>query len=573
MTNTLLRTGRSGVLNSARDFSACILTPNHELVVAAESLPIHVMSGPDLMSRSMVELHPDLKRGDAFLHNSPYLGGSHAADQCILVPVLDDEHLHRFTVLVKAHQADIGNSLPTTYRADARDVYEEGALIFPCVKVQERYVDNQDLLRLAMARIRVPHQWHGDYLAALGAARIGERKLLELGGEVGWAELADHSTRWFDYSERAVAAAIRGVPKARFTIEGRHDPCPGAPDGIPIAAVLTVDPVDARISVDLRDNVDLLPNGLNLSEACARTAVMVGTFNSLGPGIPPNAGSFRRLEVLLRRGSAIGGLVHPASCSVATTNVADRLANAVQRGFARLGDGLGMAEAGLDLPPSIGVISGQDPRRGDEAFINEIHLLSTGGAGSAWSDGWLTLAHVGNAGVVLRDSVELDESRFPIRVVAQRLLPDTEGAGRLRGAPSALVEFGPTAACLDVMYASDGSLYPARGARGGAAGGRAEQFRRRVDGTTEPLDAWGKVTLAEGETIVSITSGGGGYGPPVERDVAAVASDVCEGLVTPERARDVYGVIVDREGRVDSGATKRLRARGCDMAGDTQERS
>ena len=92
-------------------------------------------SGPDLMARGMKQLHPRLKRGDVFLHNSPYHGNSHPADHTMLVPVIDDDGVHRFTVVAKAHQADIGNSIPTTYHGTARDVYEEGALIFPAVQV------------------------------------------------------------------------------------------------------------------------------------------------------------------------------------------------------------------------------------------------------------------------------------------------------------------------------------------------------------------------------------------------------------------------------------------------------
>src|SRR5690606_9943777 len=68
MMNTLMRTSRSGVINTARDFSCCVLTADHELLCFAESLPIHVMSGPDIMARHMVAFHPELRRGDAFLH-------------------------------------------------------------------------------------------------------------------------------------------------------------------------------------------------------------------------------------------------------------------------------------------------------------------------------------------------------------------------------------------------------------------------------------------------------------------------------------------------------------------------
>ncbi|MBS1880320.1 MAG: hydantoinase B/oxoprolinase family protein, partial [Actinobacteria bacterium] len=139
MMNTLLRSARSAILNTARDFSCCVLTAEGEMLAMAESLPIHVMSGPDLMARNLAESFPELRRGDAFLNNSPYHGNSHAADWSLLVPVIDEGGTHRYTVLAKAHLADCGNAVPTTYSAAARDVYEEGALIFPCVKVQDDY--------------------------------------------------------------------------------------------------------------------------------------------------------------------------------------------------------------------------------------------------------------------------------------------------------------------------------------------------------------------------------------------------------------------------------------------------
>src|SRR5690606_20245118 len=140
-----------------------------ELLAAAESLPIHVLAGPDMMARTMKEFHPKLRRGDAYLHNSPYHGCSHPADHTLLVPVIDDEGRHRFTVVAKAHQADIGNSEPTTYMGNARDVYHEGALIFPAVKVQDDYRDIAEIIRMCEMRIRVPEQWRGDYLGMMGA--------------------------------------------------------------------------------------------------------------------------------------------------------------------------------------------------------------------------------------------------------------------------------------------------------------------------------------------------------------------------------------------------------------------
>ena len=107
------------VLSIGRDFSCVVLTANDEVLSVADSLPIHVFSGPDLMAKAMRELHPEFRRGDAFLNNSPYHGNSHAADWSILVPVFDADDVHRFTVVAKAHLADCGNSIPTSIHTGA----------------------------------------------------------------------------------------------------------------------------------------------------------------------------------------------------------------------------------------------------------------------------------------------------------------------------------------------------------------------------------------------------------------------------------------------------------------------
>jgi len=556
MQNTLLRTARSGVINNGRDFSCCILTADARLITVGESLPIHVMAGPDLMARSMLELHPRLRRGDAFLHNSPYHGCSHPADHSILVPVIDDDGHHRFTVMAKAHQADIGNAQPTTYMATARDLYEEGALVFPAVRVQQDYRDVEDVLRLCAMRIRVPEQWRGDYLASLGAARIGERELLALGAEIGWAPLMEFVEAWFDYSERRMVTALQRLPAGRVTGTSVHDPFPGTPEtGVPVRADVTVDRANARIEVDLRENVDCLPCGLNLSEATARTAAMIGVFNGIAAHVPPNAGSFRRIDVRLRENCAVGIPRHPTSCSLATTNLADRVINAVQAALAGLGEGFGMAEHGAIMSAGDGVISGRDARRSGAPFVNQVILGQTLGGASPTADGWLTILTPGTAGMCLWDSVEIDELQYPIRVQERRLVPDSEGAGRWRGAPALSVEFGPMDEPVDIIFAVDGRVNGPLGVRGGRAGAPARNYHRVGSGERIELGALVTVRLERDETIVGVCCGGGGYGLAVERDPARVARDVAEGYVTRARAETVYGVVLDAAGTVDAQAT------------------
>jgi N-methylhydantoinase B len=294
---------------------------------------------------------------------------------------------------------------------------------------------------------------------------------------------------------------------------------------------------------------------------------MIGIFNSVPDDVPPNGGSARRINVMLRENCVVGIPRHPASCSVATTNVFDRVVNAVQRALAEIGGEMGMAEIGVGLPPAVSVISGLDPRAGGTPFVNQLILAWTGGAGGPLADGWLTTGGPGDGGALLRDSVEIDEMRHPILIHAQHIVPDTEGAGRRRGAPGGFVEFGPRGTRLEAIYLSDGTSNPPRGTRGGTDGAPARQYRCTVDGTMIELDAIGHVRLEPGETIRSFTTGGGGFGAPLEREPERVLTDVSEGWITPGRAEAVYGVVI-RAGQIDNDATAARRAALFSRAGE-----
>lgn len=561
MSNTLFRTARSTVLNTAKDFSISLLTADGRVISMVESLPLHVLSGGEEQVAALNELHPELRPGDAFLNNSPYHGNSHAADWTVLVPIFS-AGVHRFTAFVKAHLADCGNSIPTTYMVSAKDVYEEGALIFPCVKVQSAYSDNQDLIRMAQMRIRVPDMWYGDYRAMIGAARVGERKLQALMEEYGADELDAYVEDWLDYSEQQMREIIRRTPSAELRTSGRHDPIPGIlDDGIEIQTTTTVDAKAETITVDLRDNPDCLPCGINLTRSTATSAALAGVFAGLNAAVPVNAGSLRPVRVLLRENCVVGIPVHPHSASVSTSNLTEVIAESVTRSFADLGDGFGTAEFGKVQPASFAVISGRDARRNHAPFVNQFFLAATGGAASPTADGWLTATCVTVAGSLHQDSVEIDEMKYPIVVREQRLIPDSEGAGRRRGSPAARVEYGPVDTAITVAFLSDGTYTPPRGVRGGEDATTASQRVRDRDGSlSAEIGVAGLVDLAPGESMVSVATGGGGYGSPAEREPARVLEDVLEGLVSRERAEKVYRVSISAAGEVDDAKTAVLRS-------------
>lgn len=174
----------------------------------------------------------------------------------------------------------------------------------------------------------------------------------------------------------------------------------------------------------------------------------------------------------------------------------------------------------------------------------------------------MTMLHAGNGGMCFIDSVELDEIYTPILVHTRRLIQDSEGAGRYRGAPGIEVEFGPVGCRLEAGFVADGNINNPKGARNGGAAQKSDQFRRRTDGSLDRLDQCSQVWIEDGETLVSIACGGGGYGNATERDPKRVLNDVKEGLVSPKRAREVYRVAVTSDLEIDNHETQILRKSG-----------
>lgn len=571
MTNTVLRTARSTTM-AARDFSCSVVSSDHELLSCPEGIPVHVF-GASLSARSMARLHPGFREGDAFLHNDPYDGNSHAADTQVIVPVFyDGEHV--FTAITKAHMVDCGDALPTTYMPMAADVYEEGAIIFPCVRVQDGYREVADIIRMAERRIRGFDTWYGDYLAALGSVRLAERRLKEFCAAFGVERVRRFTSEWLDYSERMTAAKISTLPAGRITGRTCLDPFPGAPDGIPLAVTIDVDPAAGRVVVDLRDNPDCLPNGLNLTESTARNAGIAGVLHVLGSkanpenlDVPNNAGTFRRIEVLLRENCVCGIPRHPACTSVATTTVSDRVIGMTMMAFASLGDGLGLGEPCQGFGPFVGVVSGRDPRR-DAYFIFQLFSGTAGGPAGAEGDGWLMELVAGAGGIEYMDAAELVEQKIPLVIWHRSVWTDSEGAGRNRGAPGNVCIYGPRLGDMETHYFFDGVVNRPQGVRGGGPALGPEAHRVCVDGSWEPLpDPIAATALHAGESIVSLSAGGGGYGDPLDREPARVLDDVADEWISVARAREAYGVVLNGDPSrwetlsVDVAATERERTR------------
>jgi N-methylhydantoinase B len=571
MTNVMVRTARSTTMAS-KDFSCSIASAEHDMVSCPEGNPVHVY-GTALLAAAMADEHPDFRQGDCFLSNDPYVGNSHAADHTFIVPVFfEGEHV--FTALAKAHQADCGNALPTTYMPTAVDVYNEGALIFPMVRIQRDFKDVTDILRMCERRIRAFDTWYGDFLASLGACRLAERRLQEMCATFGLGQVREFVAAWLDYCEQMTADAIAKLPAGRVVSETRLDPFPRLPHGLELKATIDVDPEAGTIVVDLRDNPDCVPVGLNLTESTAKnaaTSAVLYTLNGKADArrvlVPNNSGTHRRIQVLVRENCVVGQPRHPASASCATTTVQDRVVGMVTAGMAQINEGLGTAEPTYGSSPVQGVVSGRDVRRGGAPYIFQIFSGTAGGPATPENDGWLTYQITGSSGVGYIDSTEVCEQKYPVVVWEKVVRRDSEGAGRTRGAPGNVSVFGPLFDRFDCHYFMDGVINRPTGVRGGASSLGPEAWRVGRDGDWEQYHhVVGEVVLEADESIVSLSAGGGGYGPALARDPAAVLTDVIDDYVSLERAERVYGVVINGDPdrwetlAIDEAQTERRRA-------------
>jgi N-methylhydantoinase B len=560
MVNALFKSGRSGVLNTAKDFTCSITDAKLQTVSAAVGLPVHA-SAIDLIPRAVQQKYgDDIRPGDCFANNSAYHGNTHSGDFTLCAPLFFEGRLVFYTI-ARAHLADMGFPTPTTYGPLARDMYEEGLLI-PCVRIQRERRDVSEVLDICRANIRAPSQFYGDYLACLAAVRTGERGIEALCTRYGSATVLAFLDQYQDYAEQMAIEAIRKLPASRVEREAFHDgSTPGAP-GIPVRAALTIDPEAAMIELDLRNNVDNLPLGINMSESTTTAACRNGVLSMLGPDVPRCTGAYRRIRLLLREGAAVGIPRFPAATSSATTNLCQVLSPLVQSLFAGIAPGLGAAFSTVGNPASCAVVSGRDTRHGGRAFANQIIMGYWGGGGVHGHDGWVTNGGSGAAGVLNQASVEVVEQQQPILVERLEVGVDSAGPGTWDGAPGALCVYRARQDEVRFTANSGGRDHPPAGVAGGQPGGSNRTWKIDADGVQTELPPFLDTTLQRGERIVSQACGGGGFGSPLGRDPALVVHRLEEGWISQPQAANVYGVIARRDGNhlaPDEAATKARR--------------
>jgi N-methylhydantoinase B len=513
----LLRTAFSTIVRESNDFGTVLMDVNGDSIsentggIASFSCILPRTTKHFLAKFPAESWQP----GDCVITNDPWLATGHLPDITAVSPIFHKGKLVGFSGSI-AHSPDVGGSL---WSADCREVFEEGIRI-PPTRLIRAGVRNQEILDFFLANVRVPDQVSGDLEAQITANEVCAARVDEFLGDTGLADLQGLSRALQARADLAMRRAISAVPdgvyRATLDADGFE------PHTTHIVVAVTV--AGESMVIDFEGTSGQIDRGINCVMNYTHAYSVYPVKCALDPFTPRNEGSYRAIEVRAPEGSILNPRFPAAVGSRQLTG--HLLAGAIYKALAAVIPKQVIAECG-GAPTMRCLFSGQD-QHGDR--FSQVLFASGGMGASPHRDGLATTAFPTNAGA---GSIEAFENVAPLVVWSKQLRPDSGGPGQFRGGmgQEAIIEVrspGP----LRLSLISDRRDHPAQGVLGGKAGAAAEIVFS--DGTRPHPKS--RTTIEPGMKLHMRYAGGGGYGPPSQRDPAALAADLKDGYVTDAAA-------------------------------------
>ncbi len=470
--------------------------------------------------------------GDVWIVNDPYLSGTHLNDVVLVSPVFVGGRL--FALFANTgHWMDMGGSVPGGWAPAATEIHQEG-IIIPPLKLYEAGRCNTALIRLITANVRLPRQLEGDLAAMTNVFSVGRRGLEALIARYGENTLQACIREMMDRSETQMRSYVAEIPDGTYRVEDWFDN--DGVDDVPLKVVLTLTVSGSGLHFDFTGTAPAARGPMNISDSTTKSMCLVA-LKHVFPEVPVNGGAFRPARFTI-----------PARCILAaeypspvggTTDVTQRVVDVV---FAAL------AQAIPDLVPAapfgttgVATVSGRRPD--DGGYYVAVYPYPGGYGASQVSDGLVNGTPPGSMARFM--SVEMSEHRYPLRFEYLRIREGSGGDGWHRGGCGTAYGITALAPCV-VSILGDRVDHLPPGVQGGhpaaanevrlVTGGRdwAPPLRSKVE----------RVSLAAGDSIRLASPGGGGFGNPLERDLAAVEEDLNAGLIGREVAELTYGAVI-----------------------------
>lgn len=540
----LRKTAYSPAIREAEDCGVGLFDRQGRLVAQGVFTPGQVGSMPFAL-RAALDVFPadTLRPGDGIVLNDPYLGNGHLPDVFCFAPIFLDDTLIGFAGCC-AHHMDVGGAAPgSQVTVGITDLYQEGMRITPVMAFREGE-PVRDVIQLIADNVRKPHDTAGDLRAQMTTCLIGERRYIELHREYGEDVIEGCIDELIARTEQAARAAISEIPDGRYEFVDYLDDW--GPDTKPVRIQCAVDVSGDEIVVDYTGTGPAARAAINCPYNFTYAYTLFAIKALTDPSIPENEGGRRPLRVIAPEGCFVNPV--PPAPTGARATVAIRIVDVVMGALAQALPGRAVAAPSHFVNTTFG---GTLPD--GEPFVY-YELLIGGVGGRPSCDGEDALVSCFNTSNI---PVEIHEATAPVLVERFELLADSGGPGLHRGGVGIRKAIRLLAGPVLLTNLSDRYTIAPWGLAGGDPGecGFVNLLR---DGGESALHSKATCELEAGDVLDYRVSGAGGWGNPFERDPAAVLEDVIDELVSPEAARERYGVVLNGHA-VDERATQALR--------------
>ncbi|KPF48411.1 5-oxoprolinase [beta proteobacterium AAP121] len=495
----LQNTAYSVNIKERLDFSCALFSAAGELIANAPHMPVHLGSMSESI-KTVIARNPAMQRGDVYVLNDPYHGGTHLPDVTVVTPVYldgDADAAPSFYVASRGHHADIGGITPGSMPPFSQTIAEEGVLLDNFLLVRGGVLREAEL-RAALSSgpypARNPEQTIADLRAQIAANQKGVEELAAMVAQFGRGTVAAYMQHVQDNAEESVRRVITALKDGQYTLP--------LDNGAQIAVKVTVDAAAREASIDFTGTSAQLPNNFNAPKAVTMAAVLYVFRTLVDDDIPLNAGCLKPLRVTVPEGCMLNPRP-PAAVVAGNVETSTCVTNA--------------------LYGALGVMAAGQCTMNNFTFGNARHQYYetiSGGSGAGYTldaAGHITGGFAGTSVVQTHmtnsrlTDPEVLEFRFPVRLESYALRSGSGGAGRWKGGDGGVrrVRF------LEAMTASilsNGRTVPAFGIGGGQPGALGVNRIERADGRVEVLGHIGSAEMAPGDVFVVETPGGGGCG-------------------------------------------------------------
>ena len=506
---TLVRTAFSPIVRECGDISAGVFDLEGRMMAqAVTGTPGHVNSMAESV-KHFINYFPlnSMNEGDIFITNDPWMGTGHLNDFVLTTPCFKDNKIVGLFSCT-SHLTDIGG---LGVGPDATDIHMEG-LYIPMLKLADRGVMNETLLKLVSQNTRQPVETEGDVYSLAACNDIGCKRLVEMMNEFEIDDLKSLSDFIYDKSLSAVENEIKKIPNGVYENSMMID---GFEKDIKLEAKLTVS--DKSISVDYTGTSDKSKFGINVPLSYTKAYTCFGLSCLVSAEIPNNAGSLKPFEIDAPLGSILNA---PYPAAVCARHIIGQMLPDVVFGC--------LEKAIPDKVPAEGAsclwnitFRGKTDRGANNNSLFAVTAVVNGGTGARPNkDGLSATAYPSG---VRGTPVEINEAVAPLLFLKKEYNPGSGGKGKYNGGLGQLIEIKSAIdEDMDLLASFDRIKYPARGRLNGSNG---KPGHVSIKGKGK-LNGKGTQVIKSGDILQIHTPGGAGYGDYSERDQFLLEKDL-----------------------------------------------